>query len=123
MSDDIHEYNPISVEREILSTVNELSKGIGTARDAHKSFLEAERAYKRAYARAFMAHKGPQTEKRVAANIVPEVMDAEDQRDALDVAYSYAKDLNKALSSKLDAIRSVGASVRQAYANAGRGEW
>jgi hypothetical protein len=118
-----HEYNPVSIEQEILATVNELSHGIVTARDAHKANLDAERAYKRAYAQAFMAHKGPQTEKKIAANIVPEVMEAEDMRDVTDVAYSYAKDLNNTLGKKLDAIRSVGASVRQAYANAGRGEW
>ncbi|QXO14301.1 hypothetical protein SEA_CHASER_62 [Mycobacterium phage Chaser] len=117
------EYNPVSVEQEILATVNDISAGIITARDAHEKKLETERAYKRAYARAFMAHKGPQTEKKVAANIVEEVMDAEDERDAWAVAYEYAKDNNRALSSKLDAVRSVGASVRQAYANAGRGEW
>ncbi|AXH67872.1 hypothetical protein J4T99_gp066 [Mycobacterium phage Bromden] len=117
------EYNPVSVEQDILATVNEISQGVITARDAHEKHLESEREYKRAYARAFMAHKGPQTEKKVAANIVPEVMEAEDMRDAWDVAYTYAKESNKALSSKLDAIRSVGASVRQAYANAGRGEW
>ncbi|AEK07098.1 hypothetical protein JOEDIRT_63 [Mycobacterium phage JoeDirt] len=120
---DTYEYNPISVEKEILTTVNEISQGVIAAREAHKQKLKTEREYKRAYARAFMAHKGPQTEKKVAANIVPEVMDAEDQRDAWAVAYEYAKDNNRALSAKLDAIRSVGASVRQAYANAGRGEW
>ncbi|AYB70419.1 hypothetical protein SEA_MOOSTARD_64 [Mycobacterium phage Moostard] len=123
MSEPTHEYNPVSIEQEILATVNELSKGIITARDAHEAALAAERAYKRAYAKAFMEHKGPQTEKKIAANIVPEVMDAEDMRDVTDVAYSYAKDLNNTLGKKLDAIRSVGASVRQAYANAGRGEW
>ncbi|OYN81717.1 hypothetical protein [Mycolicibacterium sphagni] len=117
------EYNPVSVEQEILATVNDISKGVITARDANVAKLETERAYKRAYARAFMAHKGPQTEKKVAANIVPEVMDAEDARDVAAVTYEYAKDQNRALSSKLDAIRSVGASVREAYKNAGRGEW
>lgn len=117
------EYNPVSVEQEILATVNELSQGIITARDSHEASLTAEREYKRAYARAFMAHKGPQTEKKVAANIVQAVMDAEDHRDVTNVAYTFAKDLNNTLGKKLDAIRSVGASVRQAYANAGRGEW
>lgn len=117
------DWNPVSVEQEILSTVNELAQGIITARDAHQAALEAERNYKREYAKAFMAHKGPQTEKKVAANIVPEVMAAEDLRDVTDVAYTYAKETNSMLGKKLDAIRSVGASVRQAYANAGRGEW
>lgn len=117
------EFNPVSVEKEILETVNAISKGVIVARDAYSDYLEREREYKRAYARAFMAHKGPQTEKKIAANITEEVIAAEDARDIADVAYKYAKDMNAALSGKLDAIRSVGASVRQAYANAGRGEW
>lgn len=117
------EYNPVSVEREILATVNEISQGIIAARQAHENFLSAERIFKRAYAKAFMDHRGPQTEKKIAAGLVPEVMEAEDERDVWDVAYTYAKETNRALSGKLDAIRSVGASVRQAYAGAGRGEW
>ena len=117
------EYNPIKVEKEILETVNQISHGIIVARDAHERFLEAERAFKKAYARAYMTHKGPQTEKKIAAGLVPEVEAAEIARDAAEVAYRYARDTNNTLSEKLDALRSVGAGVRQAYANAGRGEW
>lgn len=117
------EYNPASVERSILEIVNEKAKGIITARDAYEVYLAAERTYKREYARAFMAHRGPQTEKKVAANLVPAVEKAEVARDAADVAYKYAKDHNETLREKLDAMRSVGASVRTAYANTGRGEW
>lgn len=117
------EWNPVSVETELLAITNEISNGVTIARDAYQEYLAAERAYKRAYAHAFMAHKGAQTEKKVAANITPEVEAAEDHRDVTDVAYKYAKDTNAALSAKLDAMRSVGTSVRQAYANAGRGEW
>lgn len=117
------EWNPVSVENALLETVNEISRGVTIARDAYQNYLESERNFKRAYARAFMAHKGPQTEKKVAANITAEVEAAEDHRDVCDVAYKYAKDTNAALSAKLDAMRSVGTSVRQAYANAGRGEW
>lgn len=117
------EFNPVSVEKTILETVNEIAKGVVIARDAYERYLSAERMFKREYARAFMAHRGPQTEKKIAAGLVPEVEAAEIERDAADVAYKYAKDTNAALSGKLDAIRSVGASVRQAYGNAGRGEW
>ena len=115
------DWNPVNVEQEILATVNEIAEGIATARDTYAVFLEAERAYKRAYALAYINHAGPAHEKRYWADLNTQA-EAE-ARDVADVAYTYARDRNKSLSSKLDAIRSVGASVRQAYANAGRGEW
>ena len=58
-----------------------------------------------------------------AANIADEVMAAEDDRDVKDVAYKYAKDNNELSTDKLEAMRSVGASVRKAYENTGRGDW
>lgn len=120
--DDV-EYNPVSVEKALRDILNEQAAGIITSRDAHEAFLKAERAAERAYARAYMAHQGPQTEKKVAAKIVPEVIAAEDDRDVKDVAYKYAKDLADHLRGKLDGMRSIGASVRKAYENAGRGDW
>lgn len=115
------EWNPVSVEREILSITNEIAKGVSAATDAYNRFLEAERKYKRAYASAYMAHKGPAHEKRYQAEL-----DTEAEliaRDAADVAYKFVKSNNDSLVSKLDAMRSVGVSVRKAYESAGRGEW
>lgn len=117
------EYNPVSVEKSIIGIVNEKARGIVVARDSYEAYLAAEKAYKRAYARAYMKHQGPQTEKKVAANIADEVMAAEDDRDVKDVAYKYAKDNNELSTDKLEAMRSVGASVRKAYENTGRGDW
>ncbi|SHT54276.1 Uncharacterised protein [Mycobacteroides abscessus subsp. abscessus] len=117
------EYNPVSVEKSIIGVVNEKARGIVTARDAYKELLDARKKYKRERNRAYMLHKGPQTEKKIAAEIVPEVMAAEDDMDVKDVAYQYAKDLNELSSDKLEAMRSVGASVRKAYENTGRGDW
>lgn len=116
-------WNPVSVERAILSAVNESAHGVAAATRAYEAYLEAERTYKRAYATAFMTHHGPQTEKKVAAGLVDAVLEAETIRDATDVAYKYAKEMNEVFGKKLDALRSVGVSVRQAYENAGRGNW
>ena len=116
------DWNPVSVEQQILVTANDIARGVSVASEAYQAFLDAERAYKKVYARAYMGHKGAQTEKKIAANIVPEVEAAELARDVADVAYRFAKDTNAALNSKLEAFRSVGVSVRQAYAVAGRGE-
>lgn len=115
------DWNPVSVEAEINSIVNQIATGVSIASDAYKRFMEAEREYKRAYARAYMRHKGPAHEKRYQADLDAEVEAV--NRDAADVAYRYAKDTNAALNSKLDAVRSIGVSVRQSYAVAGRGEF
>ena len=51
-----------------------------------------------------------------------ETMPAREERDIADAAYKHADRLSKALDSELRAFQSLGASVRQMYANAGRGE-
>ncbi len=115
------DWNPVSVEREILAITNDIAKGVSAATDAYAMFLKAEREFKLAYARAYMRHTGPAHEKRYQAEL-----DTESElvaRDAADVAYRFAKSTNESLIAKLDAMRSVSASVRSAYANAGRGEW
>lgn len=109
------------MEREINQIANEITKGVSAASDAYSAFLKAERAYKLAYAKAYMRHAGPAHEKRYQADIDTEAEMV--ARDAADVAYKFIKGNNEALGSKLDAMRSVGASVRKAYENAGRGEW
>lgn len=116
-------WNPVSVEKAILETVNEAARGITIASDSYQKFLDTQRAHKKALSRAFMRHHGPQTEKKIAAELDEDVMRLEVDRDAADVAYRYCKDLNALLNDKLDALRSVGVSVRQSYANAGTGEW
>lgn len=115
------DWNPVSVEREILAITNDIAKGVSAATDAYAMFLKAEREYKLAYARAYMRHAGPAHEKRYQAEL-----DTESElvaRDAADVAYRLVKSSNEALVSRLDAMRSVGVSVRKAYESAGRGEW
>lgn len=115
------EYNPVSVEKELLAIVNEIAKGVSVASTAYSAFLQAERDYKRAFAKAYMLHQGPAHEKKYAAELATEQELV--ARDAADVAYRYAKDTNSALTNKLEAMRSVGVSVRKAYEVAGRGEW
>lgn len=115
------DWNPVSVEREILAITNDIAKGVSAAAEAYSLFLRAEREYKLAYARAYMRHTGPAHEKRYQAEIDTEAELV--SRDAADVAYRLAKSTNESLIAKLDAMRSVSASVRSAYANAGRGEW
>jgi len=115
------ELNPVSVEKKILEIVNEISDCLLAGRDALTRSLAANRAFDLAEAKAYMAYEGPAHAKKYAAVIATqqELID----RDAADVAYRFIDRTARALEKKLDAYRSLGAFVRQAYAEAGRGEW
>lgn len=115
------EWNPVTVEQRISEIVNEIAQGVITATEAYDRFLKADHAYDLSFARAYMAYDGPAHAKKYAAELVTDQERA--NRDAAEVAYRLADKSNKALEQKLDAIRSIGVSVRQAYAVAGRGEW
>lgn len=112
--------NPVDIERAIRDVSNDISKGVAIVSRAYAEYLQRDAAYDRAFARAYMAHKGPAHERKYAAELAT---DAErTARDTADVAYRYARDTAEALREKLRAYQSVGASVRATYAVAGRGE-
>lgn len=115
------DWNPVSVEQTINETVNEIAQGVNTASSAYDAYLTADREFDLAYARAYMRFDGPAHAKKYQAELDTETERI--ARDAADVAYRLADKTNKALEQKLDAIRSIGVSVRQAYQVAGRGEW
>ncbi len=112
--------NPVEIETRIRDIAERIAKSAGVCNDRYKAFLSADHAYDVAYAKAFLEHDGPQTEKRYAAEV--DTADERRARDVADAAYRYADRLSKALESELRAYQSVGASVRQMYAVAGRGE-
>lgn len=115
------ELNPVVVEQTILDIVQELDDAVPAGRDALADALAAKRAFERAEASAYMRHVGPAHEKKYAAVIATEQQAID--RDAAEVAHRYSATLLRVLEKKLDAFRSLGASVRQAYAEAGRGQW
>lgn len=115
------EWNPASVEAAILNVVNEMAFGIQKASDGYERYLKSDHAFDLAFARAYMAYEGAAHAKKYAAELATEVERTD--RDAADVAYRFVERNNKALEKKLDALRSIGVSVRQAYQDAGRGEW
>lgn len=112
--------NPVSIETSIRKCANRIAAGVKVCSDAYKAFLAADHRYDLAYARAYMAAEGPAHERKYAAEVKTEKERAD--RDTADVAYRYADRQARAIESELRALQSVGASVRQAYAVAGRGE-
>ncbi|WP_280499413.1 hypothetical protein [Nocardia cyriacigeorgica] len=121
MSDTTEALSPVQIERAIRDTANRISKSVQECADRYTEYLTADRNYDRAYARAYMRHEGPQTEKKYAAELATPV--EREARDVADAAYRFADRRAKALESELRALQSVGASVRGQYAVAGRGEW
>jgi hypothetical protein len=117
----VTDYNPIRVEKEILETVNLIASGVAKAGEAHERYVTCNREYEQAYARAYMKYDGAAHAKKYAAEIATE--QERIAMDAADVVYRLVERSNKALEKKLDALRSIGVSVRQAYQDAGRGEW
>lgn len=109
--------NPVQVEQAIQGLANRIGKGVRIVSNAYATYLDADRAYEQAFARAYMAHDGPAHEKRYAAELATEQQRAE--RDKADVAYRYADRTAKALENELRAYQSIGASVRTMYASGG----
>jgi predicted transglutaminase-like cysteine proteinase len=111
MSADV--FNPVTVENRIDSISNEIAETVKACDEALIAFLVADAALDLAFAHAFLAHKGAQTEKRYAAEIA-----TAEQRRARDIAYAASKraDRNaKALESRLMGLQSINKSVNSAY--------
>lgn len=115
------EWNPVSVEKGIIDVIDEISKGIGKASEAYDRYLTMHREYDQAFAKSYMRYEGPAHAKKYAAELDTEVERM--NMDAADVVYRLVERTNRALEKKLDALRSIGVSVRQAYQEAGRSSW
>lgn len=112
--------NPVQIEDHIRELVTRIAKGIKVCSERYESFLEADRLFDREYAQAYLDAEGSIKDKEMQAKLA--TMPAREERDIADAAYRYADKLAKALELELRAYQSIGASVRQAYQVAGRGE-
>jgi len=119
MSDPV-EYSPAQIEQKILEISSRIANSVRVCDERYRAFMAADLDFDRAFAKAYLAYEGPQQERRYAA--VAATAELRDVRDEADAAYRFAKDLREALNAELDAFRSVGVSVRQAWSVAGRGE-
>lgn len=111
--------NPVEVERRIAELANLIAQGVQQTTDHLRAYLEAKRAHERAYARALLDASGS-VEVRKQTAILATVAE-QDALDVAEVAYGHVNRRVKAFEKELDAIRSIGASVRSMYAVAGRG--
>lgn len=91
---------------------------------AYRAYLEADHEYDIAEARAYLQARErgcPAHACEYEATLATEQERV--KRDAAEAAYKLMDRNMKALMAELDALRSIGTSVRQAYAVAGRGEF
>ena len=113
--------NPVEIETHIRGLVNRIANGIKVCSARYSDFLEADRHFDREFAQAYLATEGSIKDKEQTARL--ETMPAREERDIAEAAYKHADRLAKALDLELRAYQSLGASVRQMFANAGRGEY
>ena len=113
-------WNPTQIEERIRDVSGRIADGVTVCNTRYTKFLEADHALDVAFAKAYMAHQGPQTEKKYAAELATQ--DERAKRDLADASYRFADRNAKALESELRALQSVGASIRSMYSVAGRGE-
>lgn len=111
------EWTPVTIEARLRAIANENAHLIGQAQDYHRAYLIATREYDIAFARAYLNYDGPAHAKRYAADLHTE--DEREARDVAEVAYRHVERMLRGKRDELDALRSVGVSVRQAYAQGG----
>lgn len=114
------EFNPVQIEEAIRECANRIAKGVSVCAERYSEFLSADRAYDRAFARKFLDATGSVEARKFQAEL--DTVEERDNRDVADAAYRHADRQAKALDAELRAWQSVGASVRQMYGVAGRGE-
>jgi len=115
------DWNPVMVEKAIYRAAQRIAKGVLKAAEAHRNFLDAERDYDMAFARAYLRHHDrPAHERKYLAELDTEF--ERGRRDVADAAYKLMANNQRAIQGELDALRSIGTSVRQAYSTAGIGE-
>ncbi|RAV34883.1 hypothetical protein [Corynebacterium heidelbergense] len=110
--------NPVEIESHIRELVNRIAKGIGVFSKRYAAFLEADRAFDRAYAQNYKDAEGSIKDREYEADLL--TMGEREARDVADIAFKHADKLLKALDLELRAYQSIGASVRAMYGNAGR---
>lgn len=103
--------NPVDVEREIHNIRRNMHRGVQIVTDADREKKDAQTAYDRAFARAFIGATCPQTEKKYHAELA--VIAERDRLDLADVAYWYARKRAEAYAAELSALQSIGNWVQR----------
>jgi hypothetical protein len=119
MTEGVLDLNPVVVEESIQRLVLQIAQGVRAVSLAQQAFQRADRIFDVAYAKAYMAAAGPQTEKRYAATVETEQQRMD--RDVAELAFKHAERQMKALEGQLSAFQTMAKSVTSMYGAAGTG--
>lgn len=108
---------PVEADRLIIRTVNEIARGIEQSRALQQAFLDTERIHDYEYALAFGRLTGPQGDKRYLAEV--STTKFRQDRDIAEVAWRHMERKLRSLQSELDALRTLGANLREAFRTGG----
>lgn len=111
------DWNPASIEAIIDQTADRIEKGVLEVDAAYRELLKKDLEFDVAEAKAYVAlgEQGIPAHERKYRTVL-EVEDERLARDLADAEHRLMDRNMKALERKLDAYRSIGTSVRQAYA-------
>jgi hypothetical protein len=109
--------NPVEIEQQIGAVANDIARGVPLVSNAEAKAREARRVYDVAFAHAYLDHQGPAHAKKYAATIATEK--ELEAADVAEVAFKHAERTARALTEKLRAYQSIGASVRAMYSTPG----
>lgn len=112
--------NPVQIEKEMVESLNSISKSIKAVSQAYDVWKTAELAFKREYAVAYRNAQGSIEDRKQAAT--EETMPAAEELKDAEVAYKYMLDHQRAYRDKLSAFQTLAKSVVAAYNAAGTGE-
>ena len=119
MSSRLIDWTPVRVEQAIHNCAERIALGVSKSDKAYRLFLQEEQNYDVAVAKSYLSHGGkPAHERKYHAEL--ETIEQRRARDEADAAYRLMDRNMKAIQSELDALRSIGTSVRQSYQVAGR---
>lgn len=115
------DWTPVKVEQAIHECAQRIAVGVMKVDKAYRLFLQSDQVYDVAVAKAYLANNDrPAHERKYLAEL--DTIEERKDRDTSDAAYRLLDRNMRAIQSELDALRSIGTSVRQAYGVAGRGE-
>lgn len=119
----MNDWNPATIEKAIYEAAQRISAGVMKADAAYRAFQRADHDFDISEAKAYLALEGvPVHERKFKVILNEHVQACRDRRDVAEAAYKLMDRNMKAIQGELDALRSIGTSVRQAYAVAGTGE-
>lgn len=111
------DWNPVQIEQAIYDCAQRIEAGVSKCDAAYRDFLKLDHQFDVAEAKAYLrCNDRPVHERKYQA--VLDTIAERDKRDVAEAVYKLMDRQMKALMAELEAFRSIGSSVRQAYAAA-----